>query len=93
MGRMLRIIKQSGPEYPGESEKSYIKEISYLWSCQFYLYKPICLHLRLFPKEEYILCEEFPPDPSDILSFKNVLPVLSLSFIKNYRINVFSAVS
>lgn len=81
MGKMLRIIKRSSPEYPGESEKSYIKESSYLWSCQFYLYKPICLHLRLFPKEEYVLCEEFPPDPSDILSFKNILPVCSLSFL------------
>lgn len=81
MGKMLRIIKQSGPEYPGESEKSYRKESSYLWSCQFYLYKPICFHLYLFPKEEYILCEEFPPDPSDILLFKNVLPVCSPSFL------------
>lgn len=79
MGKMLRIIKQSGPEYPGKSEKSYRKQSSYLWSCQFYLYKPICLDLQLFPKEEYILCGEFPPDPSDILSFKNALPVCSLS--------------
>lgn len=81
MGKMWRIIKQSGPEYPGKHEKSYRKESSYLWSCQFYLYKPICLYLHLFPKEEYILCEEFPPDPPDILSFKNALPVCSLSFL------------
>lgn len=81
MGKMLGIIKQSGPEYPGESEESYRKESSYLWSCQIYLYKPICLHLHLLPKEEYILCEEFPPDPSDVLSFKNVLSVCFLSFL------------
>lgn len=85
MGKMLRIIRQSGPEYTGESEKPYIKESSYLWSCQFYLHKPICLHLLLFPEEEYILCEEFPPGPLDILSFKNVLPVCSLSFLYKKR--------
>lgn len=88
MLRIIRVVLNILVSLKNHIEKCY------LWSCQFYLHKPTCLPLSLFPKKECILREEFPPDPADILSFKNVLPVCSLCFLsRNYRMNVFSAVS
>lgn len=90
MGKMLRIIKQSGPEYPGKSEKSYRKESSCLWSCQFKLYNPIYT-CSLKKNTSYVKNSHQIPQTfyhSRLL----FLFVLSLFCIRNYRINAFSVV-